>query len=255
MKVWWVARQECTATMDCGEGRVWALAARGAGGALEVTAGQGGGRLTVWRDDTERCEQEKREGAERVVVQHQRLQNLLQDKQWAKAVRLALTLSQPFTALKIIKRLEVEELGAALAPLDPPGVDQLLGYCVKWNSNSRHAAAAQAVLHCILATWDSGELVALPNSATWLPGLLPYTEKHLQRLGRLRRKAQVGSAPPHPTTLHLHLTTPPSRLTSPHLTSAHHISTLPHHTSPHLNSPHHTSPDLWPRWWGTCCTR
>merc|ERR1712059_142067 len=81
--------------------------------------------------------------------------------------------TQPFTALKIIKKLPFSDLKFALHSLDPPGLDQLLGYTVKWNSNSRHCAAAQAVLHVVLTTHDSDFLVSLPNSSTWLPGLLP----------------------------------------------------------------------------------
>ena len=56
---------------------------------------------------------EKQEGADKLVVQHQKLSNLLQAKDWSRAVRLALTLSQPFTALKIIKKLQLNDLEAA----------------------------------------------------------------------------------------------------------------------------------------------
>ena len=58
-------------------------------------------------------ELEKQEGADKLVVQHQKLSNLLQAKDWSRAVRLALTLSQPFTALKIIKKLQLNDLEAA----------------------------------------------------------------------------------------------------------------------------------------------
>ena len=180
VKVWWVARQEATATIDTEEeGRVWALAVKpGENGLLEVTAGQAGGRVTVWTDDTVRAEEEKAEDAAKLVVSHQKLSNLLQDKKWGAAVRLALRLSQPFTALKIIKKLDIQDLQAAIDSLDMPGLDQLLGYTVKWNSNSRHCAAAQSVLNCVLTSRDSDELIKLPGADTWLAGLIPYTEKH-----------------------------------------------------------------------------
>ena len=74
---------------------MWPLAERaGKDGLMEVTAGQAGGRVTLWRDDTERAEVEKQEGADKLVVQHQQLSNLLQAKEWSQAVRLALRLSQ-----------------------------------------------------------------------------------------------------------------------------------------------------------------
>merc|ERR1711925_52774 len=115
------------------------------------------------------------EDAAKLVVSHQKLSNLLQEKKWDAAVRLALRLSQPFTALKIIKKLSREDLQAAVDSLDSTGLDQLLGYTVKWNSNSKHCAAAQAVIHCVLSGRDSEDLVKLPNVQTWLPGLVPYT--------------------------------------------------------------------------------
>ena len=125
-----------------------------------------------------RAEEEKAEDAAKLVVSHQKLSNLLQEKKWGAAVRLALRLSQPFTALKIIKKLSREDLQAAVDSLDSTGLDQLLGYTVKWNSNSRHCAAAQAVLNCILTSRDSDDLIKLPGADTWLAGLIPYTEKH-----------------------------------------------------------------------------
>ena len=53
-------------------------------------------------------------------------------------------------------------------------------------------STVQAVLHCVLSGRDTDELLQLPNCATWLPGLLPYTEKHTQRLSRLKVSLTYG---------------------------------------------------------------
>ena len=79
----------------------------------------------------------------KLVIQQQKLSNLHLSKQFGKALRLALRLSQPFTALKVIKKLDYATLEEALLTLDNPSMDQLLGYTVKWNSNTRHSEAAQ----------------------------------------------------------------------------------------------------------------
>ena len=71
------------------------------------------------------------EEQERAVAQHQRLSNLLQEKKWGEAVKLALRLSQPLTALRIIRKLDTGELAAAVTSLDHSGLDQLLGYIVQ----------------------------------------------------------------------------------------------------------------------------
>ena len=65
------------------------------------------------------------------MAQHQRLSNLLQEKKWGEAVKLALRLSQPLTALRIIRKLDTGELAAAVTSLDHSGLDQLLGYIVQ----------------------------------------------------------------------------------------------------------------------------
>ena len=104
--MWWVARQECTATLDMVESKVWALATHmDSAVVLNITAVSVGGRIAEYKDVTEEGENEKQAQQDMIVVQHKKLNNLLLDKQWGKAVRLALELSQPFNALKIIKKL------------------------------------------------------------------------------------------------------------------------------------------------------
>ena len=106
MKVWWVDRQECTATLDMVESKMWALATHiDSAGVLNITAVSGCGRIAEYKNATEDGENEKQAEQDMIVVQHKKLNILLLDKQWGKAVRLALELSQPFNALKIIKKL------------------------------------------------------------------------------------------------------------------------------------------------------
>ena len=186
IKVWWVSRQECTATLDMGETKVWCLAVDGE----RVLAGGEGGRLQVWRDDTSEQEASKQGEEDRLVVQHQRLSNLIQEKKWTEAVKLALTLSQPLTALRLIKKLSISDLSSAVTALDSPGLDQLLGYIVQWNTNTRHSTAAQNILHNIITNISPDRLLKLPNIQSHVEGLLPYTEKHYARLQTLNTKTK-----------------------------------------------------------------
>ena len=188
LKVWWVARQECTVTLDLGEeaAKVWSVVTEGD----EVMAGGDGGRILVWKDDTDTVEAARQEDQDKIVVQHQRLSNLLQEKNWAEAVKLALRLSQPLTALKIIKKLQRDDLVSAVEGLDNTGLDQLLGYIVQWNSNTRHSTAAQNMLHSILTSVSHERLLKLPNIQSHVECLLPYTEKHYNRLQSLNTKTK-----------------------------------------------------------------
>merc|ERR1719330_912813 len=193
VKVWWVVRQECVATLDEHEDKVWALAVHESGSQLHITAGSADGKIITWKDVTETAAAETQATEAKLVIQQQKLSNLLLSKQFGKALRLALRLSQPFTTLKIIKKLDYPTSEEAILSLDNPSIDQLLGYTVKWNSNTRHSEAAQNVIHVILTNVDSEVLLSLPNSSTWLEGLLPYTEKHFARLSRLQIKTKFVS--------------------------------------------------------------
>jgi len=208
VKIWWLVRQECVATLDQHEDKVWALAVHSTDNSLHITAGSADGKIITWKDVTETAAAESQASEAKLVIQQQKLSNLLLSKQFGKALRLALRLSQPFTALKVIKKLDYLTLEDALLTLDNPSMDQLLGYVVKWNSNSRHSEAAQNVIHVILTNVDSEVLLSLPNSSSWLEGLLPYTEKHFARLSRLQVKTKFVSYLLHQmkeTSQHLHL--------------------------------------------------
>ena len=173
-------------TMDMGECKVWCVQTE----TDLVMAGGEGGKIMVWRDDTEQQEIVTQEEQDKIVVQHQKLSNLIHEKNWAEAIKLALRLSQPLTALKIIRKLPGEDLVSAVDSLDNAGLDQLLGYIVQWNSNTRHSSPAQNMLHSILTSVNPDKLLKLPNIQTHVEGLLPYTEKHYNRLQSLNTKTK-----------------------------------------------------------------
>jgi U3 small nucleolar RNA-associated protein 13 len=84
----------------------------------------------------------------------------------------------------------MEEMEQAVLSLDNQSLDQLLGYTVKWNTNSKHCEAAQSVLFIILTNNLPEDLLKLSGSRDWVEGLLPYTEKHFQRMTRLQMKSK-----------------------------------------------------------------
>ena len=186
VKVWWVVRQECTVTLDIGESKVWSVVTHDD----QIVAGGDQGRLLVWRDNTEQQEAISQEEQDRIVVQHQKLSNLIHEKNWAEAIKLALRLSQPLTALRIIKKLPLADLISAVEALDNAGIDQLLGYIVQWNSNTKHSTPAQNMLHSILTTINPDRLLKLPNIQSHVECLLPYTEKHYNRVQGLNTKTK-----------------------------------------------------------------
>merc|ERR1719447_816375 len=111
-------------------------------------------------------------------------------RNWAEAIKLALRLSQPLTALRTIKKLPLADLISAVEALDNAGIDQLLGYIVQWNSNTKHSTPAQNMLHSILTTINPDRLLKLPNIQSHVECLLPYTEKHYNRVQGLNTKTK-----------------------------------------------------------------
>lgn len=59
--------------------------------------------VILWQDVTEQEDYELRQENENAVLNYQTLRNLIHSKDFTKALTLAITLEQPFTALKIIK--------------------------------------------------------------------------------------------------------------------------------------------------------
>uniref|UniRef100_A0A667YKE4 Transducin beta like 3 n=1 Tax=Myripristis murdjan TaxID=586833 RepID=A0A667YKE4_9TELE len=67
----------------------------------------------------------------------------------------------------------------------PSCPESLLRYCVVWNTNARSCLDAQTVLQVLLTHLPPEELLQYQGARTHLEGLIPYTERHMQRIGRL----------------------------------------------------------------------
>ncbi|MED6258951.1 hypothetical protein ATANTOWER_014771, partial [Ataeniobius toweri] len=124
------------------------------------------------------------------ILKQQELSNLLHEKKYLKALGLAISLDQPHTVLTVIKAIRQVEDGSELLEktLLKLRVDQkesLLRYCVVWNTNARNCLDAQACLQVLLTHLPPEELLQYQGARTYLEGLIPYTERHMERIGRL----------------------------------------------------------------------
>uniref|UniRef100_A0A3Q3W174 U3 small nucleolar RNA-associated protein 13 C-terminal domain-containing protein n=1 Tax=Mola mola TaxID=94237 RepID=A0A3Q3W174_MOLML len=63
--------------------------------------------------------------------------------------------------------------------------ESLLQYCAVWNTNARNCQDAQVVLQVLLTHVPPEELLQYQGARNHLEGLIPYTERHMQRIGRL----------------------------------------------------------------------
>jgi len=192
VKLWTIKNNECVKTLDAHEDKVWGLHCS----RLDDRAltGAGDSCVILWKDVTEVEQAEEQAKREEEVVKQQELDNLLHEKRYLRALGLAISLDRPHTVLTVIQAIRrdpeaCEKLGATVLRLRRDQKEALLRFCVTWNTNSRHCHDAQAVLGVLLRHEAPEELLAYPGVQTSLEALLPYTERHFQRLSRTLQAA------------------------------------------------------------------
>lgn len=122
--------------------------------------------------------------------------NLLQRKDYVGALKIALSLKQPHKSLGIFKELMRSEcadeaLNAVVQPLSTEELQGLLEYVASWNKNSRHSHTAHAVLASVLRCRQYEDLGRVPDIKSIVQSLLPYAERHLQRMNRLMQQSRL----------------------------------------------------------------
>ncbi|XP_012727820.2 transducin beta-like protein 3 [Fundulus heteroclitus] len=188
VKLWTIKTNECVKTLDAHQDKVWGL--HGSRKDDKMVTGSADSNITVWADVTEVELAEEQAKQEDQILKKQELSNLLHEKKYLKALGLAISLDQPHTVLTVIKEIRQAEDGGdllekTLLKLRVDQKESLLRYCVVWNTNARNCLDAQAVLRVLLTHLPPEELLQYQAVRTHLEGLIPYTERHMERIGRL----------------------------------------------------------------------
>lgn len=188
VKLWTIKTNECVKTLDAHQDKVWGLHASRKDD--KMVTGSADSNITVWVDVTEMELAEEQAKQEDQILKQQELSNLLHEKKYLKALGLAISLDQPHTVLTVIKAIREGEnscelLEKTVLKLRQDQKESLLRFCVVWNTNARNCLYAQAVLQVLLTHLPPEELLQYQGVRTHLEGLIPYTERHMQRIGRL----------------------------------------------------------------------
>uniref|UniRef100_A0A8R1DVK2 WD_REPEATS_REGION domain-containing protein n=1 Tax=Caenorhabditis japonica TaxID=281687 RepID=A0A8R1DVK2_CAEJA len=193
VKIWTIKTAECETSVDAHTDKVWSLASNDEESEF-VTAGTDG-RIVFWKDITEEKQKVEDEKRREAIEQDQTLTNLLSQKRYKEALVFALTLAKPYCAFKVISALisdeSEEELGLAISRLDTRQTEILLQFCVKWNTNSRTSHVAQRVFFEIIHLVNPDDLIGMPNAFSYIESLLPYTQRHMDRLDRARQDVSL----------------------------------------------------------------
>ncbi|XP_050740426.1 transducin beta-like protein 3 [Eriocheir sinensis] len=192
LKLWTIKTRQCVQTFDEHQDKTWAMAV--SEDEKRVVTGGEDAALVLWRDVTQEEKEKAAEEAARLAAEEQTLLNLIQNKQWTKALGIAVRLGQPGRALKIMKTLldeTPEELPAVMAKMRLDQVAALLEFATSWNTKTKDSREAQSVLNVVLKTYLPEELEALDGWQKTLEGLLPYTERHLRRVSALHQSSGI----------------------------------------------------------------
>ena len=126
---------------------------------------------TFWQDSTEIEQEEKNEALIKSVQSEQDFTNYLSLKDYRRAIKLALAMSQPGRLLHLFTAVSAEpasltaitgsdEVDQVIATLTGTDLVRLLKFVRDWNTNARTSSIAQMILHAILKLRSPEDLLA-----------------------------------------------------------------------------------------------
>eukprot|EP00466_Bigelowiella_natans_P005971 jgi/Bigna1/45107/e_gw1.111.9.1 len=203
VKLWTIKTNECINTFaeEAHEDKIWALRCWGDGGSI-VTGGEDS-RIVFWHDATEEEEEAERMEREHNILKEQELRNCLRNKEWAKAIRIALKLSHSRQLFKIFRHLyrhasTDEVLREALGDCTIEERARIVLWSREWNTHTDYVPVAHFVLsrllreHALLDganTTVSSEIRQPLREAA--QHIIRYSERHLKRLDKLLQRTYL----------------------------------------------------------------
>ena len=210
-KVWDIKSGECILTLDNHEDKVWAAAIRHGQDSTQdvskkcmVATGSSDSSIALYIDTTSEKLQEEQERQEKTILEEQALSNHVVNREFVKAVKLALRLGKSVRCAQLIQHVLDErsgqpDEGSVLSPeLDAmvqelgestKELSKLLTFVRDWNTHAKFADVAQAVLYLLLTKLDASRLLSLPDIKPTIDALIPYTERHFSRTDQLLTKS------------------------------------------------------------------
>uniref|UniRef100_A0A5S6QTS4 WD_REPEATS_REGION domain-containing protein n=1 Tax=Trichuris muris TaxID=70415 RepID=A0A5S6QTS4_TRIMR len=192
IKIWDIKTSVNLKTYDAHEGKLWAL--EFANEDKNLISGGEDGAVLIWKDITGELVAEREKKRQETIQQDQTLSNLVQQKRYVEAFRLALTLRRPRATLTLLKRMMLEEeeplrkICVTLEELPSEHMQTLVSFAVEWNTSSRTCHFAQLIVSNVLKRYTPEDLLAWPNAKKLVGDLLPYTVRHFERLSRYREQ-------------------------------------------------------------------
>lgn len=198
LNLWNVKNAECLNTIDAHTEKISCLLVNNEEN--QLITGSSDSEIKIWKDVTEERKEIEVQKNQLVLKKTETLKNLILERNWKKAIKLSITLNQPFTTLNIFKEIDLEyetdERNRVLNDLfDKLRDDQLtsiLNYVSIWNTNQKHAFISQLILNSLFKKLiykfnqndSSNAFSNQDNLKKVIQKLEPYTRKHYERYSK-----------------------------------------------------------------------
>lgn len=190
IRIWDVRRGECLSVIDAHNERVWAMIL--CDNDLLVT-GDASGTVKIWRDVSEEEALSRQEQRKRLILDEQKLSNMILRKDFENAALLAIQLEQPQRLLQLLGQIvdgrPVSEGTALLAGLmgrfDRDSMGKLVCWVRDWNTSLKRAYVAQLVLNVLLRNTLLSDTMDATMTQILSAHIQPYTEKHFEKVDEL----------------------------------------------------------------------
>ena len=197
VKLWNVHDNECVNTFDKHEDKIWALAVDTQSDGARFVTGGGDSMLCLWKDNTESELEAEATQKDEMIQLEQSLSNYVREKNYRKALKLALRLEKPFQALGIIEAAisdpekADENMRHMIGSLDFELTQQLMTYVRDWNTNAKHSRAAQTTLYSLFHIYRADSMTKFPLMKDLLQALIPYSTRHYKTLDKLMQASYI----------------------------------------------------------------
>ncbi|KAK2949283.1 putative U3 small nucleolar RNA-associated protein 13 [Blattamonas nauphoetae] len=214
VRVWSVGTGECLSTFDeTHDDRIWSLdtiqveserdedegdelTEQRVKSQLKIVSGAADGTIKLFDDVTAAFRMDQIRAKEENMQQQQMLQNAINQGKLDYAFNLSVELGQPkklYDSIDAILKTSDGQprLLSLTAALQPPALSLCLRWVSEWNTNTHYSSIAQFFLSTILNCFPPSVLVTIPSAKVAIQSLIPYTERHYQRINRMMTEAQI----------------------------------------------------------------
>ncbi|KAI6650392.1 Transducin beta-like protein 3 [Oopsacas minuta] len=186
LKVWNIKSMSCDLTLDIHKDKIWGLLTLEDGKYL--ITGSSDSNVHVLYDMTVENEEIRLQKEKDLLIREQDLENLLQVKNYEKAVKLALDMPRKLYLIleKIIEAQDYEPvLTRIILSLELSELSMLFPHIVKWNTNSKFYLIAQITLNIIFRSIPNEKLKEIDNIRNHMEAIHPYSQRHMARVDKL----------------------------------------------------------------------